>query len=571
MMVSQVPVEGSSSLRPAYTDRLRSFEGFVKGVTQQPDEHSPSAALTGSGENAMLLSFLQPPRGNTKGIGSSPWRAPAAQKMTIDPVPGAAASANAAFSQWVPDQTGEGESAGTVNYGNPDAFSEPAPVFPAPELRTGGPSALLQGSAFGIQESLFRGISHNETGKIKGLVGGLPEGILQHDALKTGSGYPGKIRELLFELGCPLSDAARGGKPADSGLAETATGDAPQGLLKNLLPRLGISPEESGKLRAMASDSDSMPPETGEMGSTLHNGIRKLLLQVGLSSREVEEIMGDKTAFSGLSKALFKSGNPDALSSAPVAQQGMARDLKTYLLTQGIDPGKLEYMFAAGGSGNTSVSSGDGVTLLFQEAEHLADGTHPSITGNEGQDAATKGAGDTSDWQKCMVSFLSGGQPVAGESSAGCEQLPLPQSHDGVTQKVVEQVVSGIKIQLEHGQAEARISLHPPSLGKVHMHIVTRENQVRATFFAETPHVKEIIESNFPKLRESFLEQGMHVEHFSVFVGNQPSGNQAGGYAPSSEGISCQGLREVPEQEDIPAPEHAAGRAARDHMVDLFI
>jgi hypothetical protein len=559
-------------MRPAYTERLRSVEGYAKGATQQPDENYPTAALAGSGGDAILsLSSPHPSQGNSKSIGFSPWRAPASQKRAIDPVPSAAASVNAAFSQLVPGQAPEGKIAGTMNYGHPDAFSEPVPVFPAPEFRNGWPSALLQGSAFGIQESLFHGISHNDTEKIKGLVGGLPEGILQHDALKPGSGYPGKIQELLFESGCPLEDAARDGKPANSGLAETATGDNPQGALKSLLPQLGISPEESGKMRAMVNDSDSTLPETGEMGSTLHNGIKKLLLHVGLSSREVEEIMGDKTAFTGLSKALFKSGNPDALSSSPVAQRGMARDLKTYLLTQGIDPGKLEHVFAAGGCGNTSVSSGEGVTLLPQEAEHPADGTRPSITGNEGHDAGTKGAGDTSDWQKCMVSFLSGEQPAAGESSAGCEQPPLPKSHDGVTQKVVEQVVSGIKIQLEHGQAEARISLHPPSLGKVHMHIVTRENQVRATFFAETHHVKEIIESNFPKLRESFLEQGMQVEHFSVFVGNQPSGNQAGGYAPSSEGISCQGLREVPEREDIPAPEHAAGRAARDHMVDLFI
>jgi hypothetical protein len=325
-------------------------------------------------------------------------------------------------------------------------------------------------------------------------------------------------------------------------------------------------------MRAMASDSEAMLPETGEMGSTLHNGIKKLLLQLGLSSREVEEIMGDKTAFAGVRKFLFQSGNPDALSNSPVAHQGMARDLKTYLLMQGISPGEPEHLFAAGGYGNKAVSSGEGMTLVPQEAAHLADGTLPSLTGKEGHGAGTKGAGDTSDWQKCMVSFLAGGQPAAaGESSAGCEQVPLPKNHDGVTQKVVEQVVRGIKIQLEQGQTEARISLHPPSLGKLYMHIVTRENEVRATFFAETHHVKAIIESNFPQLRESFLEQGMKVEHFSVFVGNQPSGNQAGGYSPSSAGISYHGLQGVPEGEDSIPPEHAAGRASRDHMIDLFI
>ncbi len=556
-MLLQSPIEELSSIQSDYTDRSDSFEGSAKGETMSPHDNSPTADRSGSGEKARpSLKSPHPWQGISKGVDLASCReqSPASRKRAIDPIPSTDASLKTPISQFVPDQVEKSE-IGTVNGVHlRSAFSEPVPLLPAAELDIEGLSVLVQGADFVVQESLDHGFSQNEAAR--------------GDTLNPGDGYPGEIRDLLCNLECLPEDAEKVGEQAGPGLAETATECKPQGEPKNLQPDLYS--EESGKMGVWASDGDSMLPAEREMRSTLPNGIKHLVLQLGLPSREMEKISGgDNTAFTGLTKLLFKTGRSEAFSSSSVIEQSIARNLKPYLPTQGVISGNPEDLPAAGKNLDTAVSPKEWMTTAHQETLHLSDVNIPSLIGKEDLRAGIKESGERHEF---MVNCLVGGQPAAEEkASVVCEQLPLLKSHDDATQKVVEQVARGIRIQMENGQAEARISLYPPSLGKLHMHIVTRENQVRATFFAETTHVKEIIESNFPRLRESFLEQGMKIEHFNVFVGNQPSGNQTGGYAHSHAGIHCPGPGAIPESADFPPPEHTLGEAARNHMVDLFI
>ena len=144
-------------------------------------------------------------------------------------------------------------------------------------------------------------------------------------------------------------------------------------------------------------------------------------------------------------------------------------------------------------------------------------------------------------------------------------------SRESTAQKVIEQIVNGAKVQVESGQTKAKISLHPPSLGKIQLDIITKGDQVKVTFFAETSQVKEIIESNLSQLRQNFLQQGLKVEHFNVFVDYHTSGNQAEQHTAFSTVKNHRLMREGLDGENYLIAENTRQWILGNHMVDLFV
>jgi flagellar hook-length control protein FliK len=249
-------------------------------------------------------------------------------------------------------------------------------------------------------------------------------------------------------------------------------------------------------------------------------------------------------------------------------------DLKGLLLKMGADPAQVDKLAGLGEHSGKKVSLKELMTLLNREAENIYDNNAIHSSAKDGNSAGAKGNNDQSGRGEGTISSIAGGEKVVGEKTqVDFEQLMSKADlRKTAPRQVVEQIVKGVKIQVEGGQTKARISLHPPSLGKVNMHIVTRDNQVSATFFAETSLVKEIIESNLPQLRESFQQQGLKVDQFNVFVGHQPAGNQAGQQNFSNAGGAHRSAGEgLEEEEGIIALEQMKRRAMGSHSVDLFI
>jgi hypothetical protein len=173
-----------------------------------------------------------------------------------------------------------------------------------------------------------------------------------------------------------------------------------------------------------------------------------------------------------------------------------------------------------------------------------------------------------------FASALNSDKAVAGvsQNQGDFDQVMSKIGPRGpVAQKVMEQVVEGARIQVANGQTRAKIVLQPPSLGKLNLHIITKDDQVKVTFFAENLQVKEIIESNLAQLRQSFVQQGLRVDDFGVFVGHHPSGNAAeqekafGGLTTDSPD------RDGAEGDGSVSPEGIRSWIAGNHTVDLFI
>jgi hypothetical protein len=300
-----------------------------------------------------------------------------------------------------------------------------------------------------------------------------------------------------------------------------------------------------------------------------------------MSPEKVEGMIAeDGTALDRLSTILLKLGmRLEEVGNLVRAGEVQINDLQKALLKAGINPEEVNRLLALSRQQGKNISLKELISFLNKNVQDISKGDVTNLSAKEEPSLDDKA---TSPHNQGMVDLSGRGhidsnaiiskEVEEGKSRIDFEQVMTKAELRAATpQKVMEQVVKATRLQIVNGQTRARISLQPPSLGKVHMHIITEENQVRATFFAETPQVKEIIESNLPQLRQSFLQQGLKVEHFNVFVGYHPSENQAEKHSLFDSGKSPRSEIEELNGKDSHTVETMRKRALGNHMVDLFV
>ncbi|HHV97730.1 MAG TPA: flagellar hook-length control protein FliK [Clostridiaceae bacterium] len=90
---------------------------------------------------------------------------------------------------------------------------------------------------------------------------------------------------------------------------------------------------------------------------------------------------------------------------------------------------------------------------------------------------------------------------------------------------VILQVVEKAKTYVAGEKSEMLIELKPEILGKVTLRVLTENDMVKAEFYAENIHVKEILESNLQMLKDALTKSGYTVQEFSVTVQDQRAGS----------------------------------------------
>ncbi|MCT4545387.1 MAG: flagellar hook-length control protein FliK [Vallitalea sp.] len=88
------------------------------------------------------------------------------------------------------------------------------------------------------------------------------------------------------------------------------------------------------------------------------------------------------------------------------------------------------------------------------------------------------------------------------------------------TEEVIDQIVSSFKVNLADDSNKMFIQLRPEHLGKLAFSLTSHEGVVTASFMAENPAVKELIQSNLAMLKTSLQDQGIIVEKIEVVVGD---------------------------------------------------
>ncbi len=84
---------------------------------------------------------------------------------------------------------------------------------------------------------------------------------------------------------------------------------------------------------------------------------------------------------------------------------------------------------------------------------------------------------------------------------------------------VTSQVKEGINQALKMNKNRAVLHLNPPELGSVKVNItVSHNNQVQASFVADHPETRHILETNMQQLKDSLAQNGFSMAHVNVDV-----------------------------------------------------
>lgn len=136
----------------------------------------------------------------------------------------------------------------------------------------------------------------------------------------------------------------------------------------------------------------------------------------------------------------------------------------------------------------------------------------------------TENAGDTdasADWMKQnaedVISNLNQAMTQAASGPA------LTETYDTVVSQtdIVRQVVDEIKLNLSKEVTSMTLQLNPEQLGKVQIHVTTKNGVMQAQIIAETEAARNAVESGLSLLKEAFNNRDLKVDAIEVMVGTQ--------------------------------------------------
>lgn len=160
---------------------------------------------------------------------------------------------------------------------------------------------------------------------------------------------------------------------------------------------------------------------------------------------------------------------------------------------------------------------------------------------NNFQDA--NGSGQSSNGNS---SEMSASSQLLGKAALSTGETPLNSTFEGilnqvVTQKtetivmngavatiqtevtakdVLDQIVTGMKVQVSEGKSNIVLQLNPENLGKIALSLSHEKGVITGQFVAESEAVKKVIESNLNQLKTQLQNQGIQVNDLKIVVGD---------------------------------------------------
>ena len=170
--------------------------------------------------------------------------------------------------------------------------------------------------------------------------------------------------------------------------------------------------------------------------------------------------------------------------------------------------------------------------------------------------------------REVSVKYISANTGLKGfdsVSTVGTENTSQ-SSKTALSNTVINQIVENAQIIVKGDKKEIKIHLDPPSLGSIHMKVTMESNSMKVTAIADTPYVKEVIESNLNELKRSLADSGIKVEQFSVFVGHGYNHNNTG-----HELIHHTDKIDIPDNVDIVDRKIDIKGIVNNNLINIFV
>ncbi len=170
--------------------------------------------------------------------------------------------------------------------------------------------------------------------------------------------------------------------------------------------------------------------------------------------------------------------------------------------------------------------------------------------------------------REVSVKYASANTGLKGFDSVatGGTENTSQSSKTALSNTVINQIVENAQIIVKGDKKEIKIHLDPPSLGSIHMKVTMESNSMKVTAIADTPYVKEVIESNLNELKRSLADSGIKVDQFSVFVGHGYNHNNTG-----HELIHHTDKIDIPDNIDIEDRKINIKGIVNNNLINIFV
>lgn len=156
--------------------------------------------------------------------------------------------------------------------------------------------------------------------------------------------------------------------------------------------------------------------------------------------------------------------------------------------------------------------------------------TRPDAGNGPSQEATAKADASTTTFQVHLHPEAATQAAVAATRPAPVPDTPAatsappaaPAATTPVATPPVAQVDSSMKWMLRSGAQEARLQLHPDSLGQVTIHLRVEGGEVHAKLWVSEPASVQAVQEGRPHLELSLKEQGLQLGSFDLQQGHRP-------------------------------------------------
>jgi hypothetical protein len=181
----------------------------------------------------------------------------------------------------------------------------------------------------------------------------------------------------------------------------------------------------------------------------------------------------------------------------------------------------LDGQVALGATGIKDVSLDTG-TILNLSPENIG-----VTLGFQGDEVGMLNSADkgTANNQLHLVQHSAGISSTLGTTSTAAtislnNGSVLPES------EVVQQTIEHLSVHARGDSSTVTVKLHPEELGELQLRMVMEGDKLSVHLHAQSQQVQEVLERNFPRLRDALQDMGVNVEDFQVSNGASEQGNQ---------------------------------------------
>lgn len=168
---------------------------------------------------------------------------------------------------------------------------------------------------------------------------------------------------------------------------------------------------------------------------------------------------------------------------------------------------------------NNATKASPFTSLPSQEKQ----GEIPFATGFDNQNAGIAGEEEL---------IVSGKESVPQGSASGVTARQVYTSDRVASRGVViplEQIIQETGNLLEKG-GKIQLILHPPSLGKINMEVIVRNNRVELLMMVNNTEVQQVLQASSDQLKNALQNQGFQFDQMSVSLKRENLGFDSGGH-----------------------------------------